>query len=47
MSGRERGIIAFLRKIAEDPAQPERIRAEAREALRNHERLSGKEPEQK
>jgi hypothetical protein len=46
MSGRERGIIAFLRKIVEDPTQPERIRAEAREALKNHERLKGEEPTQ-
>jgi uncharacterized protein (UPF0147 family) len=43
---KQRRIIDLLKKIASDQTQPDHVRREAVEALKNHERLS-KEPEQK
>jgi hypothetical protein len=39
----ERDVIAELRELSRDVSQPENVRREAAEALRNHERLSGNE----
>jgi len=43
---RERDVIADLKELAQDERVSATVRREAQEALKNFERLSGKEPTQ-
>jgi uncharacterized protein (UPF0147 family) len=38
-------VIELLKEIVEDETQPKQVRAEAREAIKNHERLLGEKGE--
>ena len=40
------GVLELLRRLASDPGQPENIRREAAEALKNYRELEGKKEPQ-